>query len=85
MATVNISLPEQMKEWVEAQTTDGRYSNSSDFLRDLIKKEQVKAEKIARLQLLINEGVESGITNKSFDDIWKFAQEKALKRNALRT
>jgi antitoxin ParD1/3/4 len=84
MATMNISLPEQMKEWVEAQTADGRYSNSSDYVRDLIRKEQIKAEKIAHLQGLITEGLESGISTKSFDEIWKSAQEKAVKRNALR-
>ena len=60
MATMNISLPEQMKEWVEAQTADGRYSNSSDYVRDLIRKEQIKAEKIAHLQALLDEGIASG-------------------------
>ena len=83
MATMNISLPEQMKEWVEAQTADGRYSNSSDYVRDLIRKEQTKAEKIAHLQGLITEGIESGISSKSFDEVWKTSREKAIKRNAL--
>jgi antitoxin ParD1/3/4 len=30
MATMNVSLPDPMKTWVEAQTKDGRYSNASD-------------------------------------------------------
>jgi antitoxin ParD1/3/4 len=30
MATMNISLPDQMKAWVEAQSADGRYANSCD-------------------------------------------------------
>ena len=29
MATMNISLPDPMKEWVESQTHDGRYANHS--------------------------------------------------------
>ena len=56
MATMNISLPQQMKDWVEAQTADGRYANASDFVRDMIRKEQVKAEKIAKLRELYLEG-----------------------------
>lgn len=40
MATMNISLPDQMKEWVERRAASGRYSNSSDVLRDLIRQEQ---------------------------------------------
>ena len=42
MVTMNISLPEQMKAWVEAQSESGTYSNSSDFVRDLIRREQVR-------------------------------------------
>lgn len=40
MATMNISLPDQMKEWVERRAANGRYSNSSDVLRDLIREAQ---------------------------------------------
>jgi antitoxin ParD1/3/4 len=77
MATMNISLPEQMKEWVEAQTADGRYSNSSDFVRDLIRKEQIKAEKIAVLDQLVIEGLESGISDRTMDELHAAAQARA--------
>lgn len=40
MATMNVSLPDQMKQWVERRAASGRYSNSSDVLRDLIRQEQ---------------------------------------------
>ena len=62
---MNISLPDQMKKWVEAQSADGRYSNSSDYVRDLIRREQIKAEKIANMQRLVDEGRASGISDKS--------------------
>lgn len=65
MATMNISLPDQMKAWVEAQSADGRYANSSDYVRDLIRREQVKAEKIANMQRLVDEGRASGISDKT--------------------
>ena len=55
MATMNISLPDQMKVWVESQATDGRYSNSSDYIRDLIRRDQVRGEKIANIQRLVDE------------------------------
>ncbi|WP_395651478.1 type II toxin-antitoxin system ParD family antitoxin [Brevundimonas sp.] len=73
MATMNISLPDQMKAWVEAQSADGRYSNSSDYVRDLIRREQVRAEKIANMQRLVDEGRASGVSDHSprqiIDDI----------------
>ncbi|WP_421730526.1 type II toxin-antitoxin system ParD family antitoxin [Brevundimonas sp.] len=80
MATMNISLPDQMKAWVEAQTADGRYSNSSDYVRDLIRREQMKADKIASMQRLIDEGRASGISTRSMADI----RDEALARIASR-
>ena len=69
MATMNISLPDQMKAWVEAQTADGKYANSSDLIRDLIRREQIKQEKIAALNEKIEEGFASGVSDKSLDQI----------------
>lgn len=64
MATVNISLPDPMKAWVDAQSADGRYANSSDYIRDLIRKDQ-----IANMQRLVDEGRASGISGRSFQEI----------------
>ena len=36
MATMNVSLPDPMKAWVEAQVETGHFSNASDYVRDLI-------------------------------------------------
>lgn len=33
MATMTISLPDPMKQWVEAQAETGRYSNVSEYMR----------------------------------------------------
>ncbi len=38
MATMNISLPDPMREWVESRIDTGLYSNNSDYVRDLIRK-----------------------------------------------
>ncbi|MCK4841559.1 MAG: type II toxin-antitoxin system ParD family antitoxin [Methylococcales bacterium] len=40
MATMNISLPEKMRNWVQAQIQSGKYSSSSDYIRDLIRQDQ---------------------------------------------
>ena len=77
MATMNVSLPDQMKDWVEAQTTDGRYSNASDYVRDLIRHDQQKRQSIAELQALITEGIESG--DPQTFDMNEFLAEKRAK------
>jgi antitoxin ParD1/3/4 len=76
MATMNISLPEQMKAWVEAQSEDGKYSNSSDYVRDLIRREQVRREKIAHVQAQLNEGMASGYSEKTVSEILRDALEE---------
>lgn len=81
MATMNISLPAQMKAWVEAQTADGRYSNTSDYVRDLIRREQIKAEKIAHMQALIDEAYASGVSDKTVDEIFEDARADAIARS----
>ena len=60
MATMNVSLPDPMKLWVEQQAQSGRYSNTSDYVRDLIRRDQERAAGIAELQSHITEGLESG-------------------------
>lgn len=60
MATMNVSLPDPMKSWVEHRTRGGRYSNVSDYVRDLIRKDQEQYVAIEELQGLITEGLQSG-------------------------
>ncbi len=66
MATMNVSLPDQMKLWVEDQMKDGRYSNTSDYVRHLIRRDQEREAAVAVLQGAINEGLESGVAT-AFD------------------
>ena len=69
MATMNVSLPDQMKAWVEAQTADGRYANASDYIRDLIRRDQDRREKIANMQRLVDEARASEIHEMSPDEV----------------
>jgi len=74
MATMNISLPDAMKDWVEVQAQSGRYGNASDYVRDLIRHDQERKDKIAHMQTLVDEALESGISDKSVADILKQAR-----------
>jgi antitoxin ParD1/3/4 len=80
MATMNVSLPDRMKDWAEEQAQSGRYSNVSDYVRDLIRRDQERSEKIAAMQRFVDEGSASGIGERSasalFDEAKKRAQGK---------
>lgn len=77
MATMNVSLPDQMKAWVESQTTSGRYGNASDYIRDLIRKDQERSEKLVQLQQLVDEGIASGVSLRSMEEILAEARRRA--------
>ncbi len=75
MQTMNISLPEPLKEFVDHQIAEGRYSSVSEYIRELIRDdEKRKAE--GRLEALLLEGLESEeseLTRQDFDAIRKEA------------
>jgi len=80
MATMNISVPDPMKDWVQSQVNTGAYANTSDYVRDLILQDQEHRSKLNALQKAITTGIESGVSNKSFDQIINQAREE-LKEN----
>jgi len=77
MATMNVSLPEQMKDWVEARAATGRYSNASDYVRDLIRRDQQRTEAIEKLDAMIQEGIDSGISKRSPAELRAYAMQRA--------
>ena len=76
MATMNVSLPDPMKDWVEQQAQSGRYSNASDYVRDLIRRDQERGEKIARMQRFVTEGLVSGEGEQSMSELREIARER---------
>ena len=60
MATMNVSLPDKMKQWVEEQVQTGRYGNASDYVRDLVRRDQERAEAREKLQQMVDEALASG-------------------------
>jgi len=50
MSTMNISLPESLKSFVDEQVTDRGYGTSSEYVRELIRKDQERQQLRALLQ-----------------------------------
>ena len=40
MTNMNVSLPEPMRVWIDAQIREGRYGNASEYVRELIRRDQ---------------------------------------------
>lgn len=69
MAQMNISLPDGLKAWAEARVAEGRYSTTSDYVRDLMRRDQEVAEARIRLQAAIDVGRASPPSNRTIEDI----------------
>ncbi len=77
MATMNVSLPDAMKDWVESQARTGRYSNASDYVRDLIRRDQDRANGVAHMQRLVDEALASGVGTRSMAELLDVARAEA--------
>ncbi len=64
MAQMNISIPQRLKSWAESRVAEGRYSSTSDYVRDLVRRDQEREEKLRRLQAAIDEGLASGVSER---------------------
>ena len=56
MQSMNISLPEPLKQFVDGQISEGRYSSASEYVRELIRADE-KAKLQARLEAHLLEGL----------------------------
>jgi antitoxin ParD1/3/4 len=67
-------IPPTLLDWVEAQVRSGRYVDASDYLRDLILRDQQADDDLFEA---LEEGAKSGVSTRSLDDIWRAAKAKS--------
>lgn len=77
MTTMNISLPEEMKAFIEAQMAQEGYASASEYLRFLIREAQKRRAK-QELEAKFREALESGPATPMTQADWA-----ALRREAL--
>ena len=78
MTSMNVSLPEELKEYVEAQTKRG-YSTPSEYVRELIREDQKRHAK-AKLDALLLEGLNSGEPIPADAKFWAELKHEALRK-----
>lgn len=74
MATLNVSLPDEMRRWIDEQVKTGKYANASDYIRDLVRRNQSEYDAI---NLALIEGELSGSSTKNVLDILKKKRSRA--------
>ena len=74
--------PDPLRDWVQEQIQEGSYSSSSDYVRDLIRRDRESREQQIVLQEAITAGLKSGISQRSMEDLLEEAKAKLLVLNA---
>jgi antitoxin ParD1/3/4 len=74
MPTMNISLPEQLKEYVEAQVSSGKYTSASEYMRELVRID-LRTRERERIELAVLAGVNSGDLIEMTPQAWNKLRE----------
>ena len=78
MATIRktVTFTQQQDNWIKSQINAGEYTNDSEYLRDLVRRDQAKKGKFNTLKSAIQTGLESGISEKSIPDIMNEVEKR---------
>jgi len=80
MTTMNISLPDEMKAFVEGQMAQEGYASASEYLRALIREAQKRRAKQA-LEAKFREALESGPATPMTPDDWQQLERNVRERH----
>lgn len=84
MATMNISIPDEMKAFVEEQTAKKGFGTVSEYMRDLIRGVQLRQAERQRVDALLLAGLESGPATPLTSVDWESIRQEIHKRHAAR-
>lgn len=84
MTSLNISLPESLKEYVETRVSAGGYSTPSEYLRELVRQDQ-KQQAQDKLEALLLEGLNSGDPIEITPEYWEQKRKRLIERHQKKT
>ncbi len=77
METMNVSLPEKLRAFVEQQVSSGDYGTASEYVRALLRADQRRAAE-QRLERLLLEGLESSEPKEMTAEDWSNIRDQAM-------
>ena len=65
----SITVTDRQEQWIRAQVASGEYGNDSEYFRYLIRRDQERNAQFRALKEAIQEGLASGVSNRSEGDL----------------
>ena len=72
----SITVTDRQEQWIRAQVASGEYGNDSEYFRDLIRRDQERNAQFRALKQAIQEGLESGVGDKTVREIRAEAEQR---------
>jgi len=72
----SITVTDHQEKWIRAQVESGQYGNDSEYFRDLLRRDEEQNAKFQALKAAIQEGLYSGVSDKTVLDVWREAEER---------
>jgi antitoxin ParD1/3/4 len=69
MQTLSVSLPDELKEFVDEQVSSGCYASPSEYFRALVLADEKNAQD--QLEAFLLEGIESGVATEMTRQDWE--------------
>jgi antitoxin ParD1/3/4 len=75
-----ITVTDQQDDWIKSRIEAGEFTNDSEYIRDLIRRDQARFSEIEAIRSALIEGEESGISNRTPQEV-REAVKKRLRKN----
>lgn len=72
----SISFTPPQDDWIKSQIASGKYTSDSEVIRDLIRRQQEREDKFEELKAAIQEGIESGVSDRTVPQIMKDVEDR---------
>ncbi len=83
MIKKTITVTDQQEAWIKSRIASGHYGNDSEFIRDLIRREQTRFDEVEAIRAALVAGEKSGIGSLSMEDIKEKAKVRLRKDGYL--
>jgi len=71
-----ITLTDQQDQWIKSRIEAGAFTNDSEYIRDLVRRDQEKSAKFLALKTAIQEGLDSGVSDKTVPQIMEEVENR---------
>jgi len=78
MATTRktITVTDQQDDWIKSRIAAGEFTNDSEYIRDLIRRDQARVSGIDAIRAALIAGEESGISDKTPEEVRQAVKER---------